>query len=203
MPSWRTTHQQRQEPGSRAKSLGSSARYRRHVRQTDRNVPFDLLCAATSYVHGKRACSTDRHESEEPAEPGRWIMPTPLGIWPGRGGPGDCCCSSSGLPPRSWLPWWPRPPCCPSPSRHSGSPALRCLPCRPRQPRRLHRPPPQATGGRPPRLPLPPLRPLGGESSADRPRPPDRPRPKRRRPSTARPPPRRSRPRAPPPPSPP
>jgi hypothetical protein len=127
----------------------------------------------------------------------------PLGIWPGRSGPGDCCCSSSGLPPRSWLPWWPRPPCCPSPSRHSGSPALRCSPCQPRQPRRLHRPPPQATGSRPPRLPLPPLRPLGGEPSADRPRPPDRPRPKRRRPSTARPPPRRSRPRAPPPRSPP
>ena len=116
-------------------------------------------------------------------------MPTPPArhlARPPAGGPGDCCCSSSGLPPRSWPPWWPRPPCSPSPNRHAGYPASRCRRRQPGQHRRLRRPPPLLPGSRPPRLPLPPLRTLGGEPSADRPRPPDRPRPKRRPRSAAR-----------------
>ena len=86
-----------------------------------------------------------------------------------------------GSPPRSWPPWWPRPPCCPSPNRHAGYPASRCRRRQHSQPRRPRRPTsPPLPGSRPPRLPLPPLRILGGGPSADRPRPPDRLRPKRR-----------------------
>ena len=115
----------------------------------------------------------------------------PLGIWQGHDGPGNCCCSSSGSPPRSWLPWWPRPPCCPSPNRRAGSPASRCRRCQQRQPRRQRRTPPLLPRGRPPRRPLPPSLTLGGEPSADRPRPPDRPPPTRRPQSVVRPQPRR------------
>jgi hypothetical protein len=42
------------------------------------------------------------YEPDQPATPGRRpCQPHPLGTSPGHGGPGDCCCSSSGSPPRS------------------------------------------------------------------------------------------------------
>jgi hypothetical protein len=50
---------------------------RRHVRQAGRNVPFDPLCAARSFVPGKRAASTDTLQTEEHVNPGRRTMPTP------------------------------------------------------------------------------------------------------------------------------
>src|SRR5437773_885527 len=103
--------------------------------------------------------------TNQPNQDDEPCQPHPLGTSPGHGGPGGCCYSSSGSPPRSWLPWSPRPPCCPSPNRHARPPA-RCPPRQPRQRQPPHRPPPPpapppATGNRPPHLPPPPPRAQG------------------------------------------
>jgi hypothetical protein len=50
---------------------------RRHLRQAGRNVPFDPLCAATSYAAGSGRLAGTPKKPEEPAEPGRCTMPTP------------------------------------------------------------------------------------------------------------------------------
>src|SRR5215217_6584422 len=124
-------------------------------------------------------------DSEETVEPGReTCRHHALGTWPEHGGPGGCCWLPSDSPPRSWPPWWPRPPCCPSPNRHAGHPGLRCPPSQlsPHAPPRPHPsppPPPPPLRNRPPRLlrqlaaRTPPLQPRADRS----PLPDDMPRP--------------------------
>jgi hypothetical protein len=43
---------------------------RRYLRQARRNVPFDPLCAATSYAAGSGRLAGTPKKPEEPAEPG-------------------------------------------------------------------------------------------------------------------------------------
>jgi hypothetical protein len=110
-------------------------------------APFDPVCAARTYVPDNGAASWDTLGPEETVEPGRCTCrPHPLGTWPDHGGPGGSYWSPSGSPPRSWPPWWPRPPCYPrNPHRHTEHPGLRC-------------PPSQLSPHAPPRPSLPPHR---------------------------------------------
>src|SRR5215217_4751716 len=115
-------------------STAGQSHTRDTLRKAGRNVPFDPLCAATSYAPGKRTACRDTQISRknQPNQDDAPCQHHPLGIWQGHDGPGDCCCSSSGSPPRPWLPWWPRPPCSPSPNRRRApGVALPTMPTKP------------------------------------------------------------------------
>ena len=98
---------------------------------------------------GKRATSTDTLQTGRTRQSGttHHAHTTPLGIWQHHDGPGDCCSSSSGSPRQCWPPWWPRPPCCPSPNRRAAYPVSRCRHRQHSQLRRPRRPPPPLRPG--------------------------------------------------------
>ena len=115
---------------------------------------------------GKHAASTDTLRRKAHVNPGRCTMPTPPPrhlATPRR--PWRLLLFVFGSPPRSWPPWWPRPPCCPSPNRRAGHPASRSRRANTASPdiridhHHARREPTTAP-------PLPPLRTLGGAPSA-------------------------------------
>ena len=73
------------------------------------NVPFNPFCGATPYAPGKACVAGSsmrrKNESNRDDAPCQSHLPD---IWPGHGRLGGCSSSSSGSPPRSWPPWWPR-----------------------------------------------------------------------------------------------
>ena len=154
---------------------------------TGTNAPFDPLCGATSYVSGYGARSVGslkRAEGRVEQGPQQPCPNDPLGTWSRHGNPGDSRCLPSGLPLRSWPPWWPRPPWSPTTPHHpprAGHPVARCRRSPPSRRRRPRRPPPHARPCRAPHAPRqPPSRPPPRSPPAGRPPRPDPPQPGRR-----------------------